>query len=252
MKKRRDEIVSIINEKNEVDVAELSKRFNVSKPTIRADLNELDEQGLIHRTHGGAKKKELDFPLKDSEYDERKLKNIEDKKEIAKKALSLIEDDDCICLDASSTCYELAKLIFYSDKKITVLTSGLRTANLLKESNNLTVIIIGGIVKAKSNAVEGNLSSSLIQMFNIKIFFTSSYAISINEGLSDFSLHEANLKNELIRASLKTVALIDHTKFNKNSIIKFGNLSDINAIITDRKISPEVYKQYSNRMNIIK
>lgn len=129
----------------------------------------------------------------------------------------MIEDEDCICLDASSTCYELAKLLFYSDKKITVLTSGLRTANLLKESDRLTVIIIGGIVKAKSNAVEGNLSSSLIQTFNIRYFFTSSYAISINEGLSDFSLNEANLKNELIRSSLKTIALIDHTKFIRHT-----------------------------------
>lgn len=252
MKSRREEILNIINHKKQVDVTELANLFDVSKPTIRADLNDLDEQGLILRTHGGAKMKELDYHLKDSEYDERKLKNINEKKEIALKAVSKIEDGDCICLDASSTCYELAKLLFFSDKKLTVLTSGLRTANLLKESDNLTVVIIGGIVKAKSNAVEGNLASDLIQTFNIKTFFTSSYAISIEEGLSDFSLHEANLKNELIRSSLKTIALIDHTKFNKNSIIKFGNLSDINAIITDKQINADTFNQYSKRIKMIK
>lgn len=234
---RKEIILQLINQNNSVSVDDLSKKFNVSPVTIRTDLNDLQNKNLLTRTHGGAIKLpnlELNASV-ETEYSTRKKQNLEEKKQIAEKALSYISEGDCIILDASSTCYELAKLLLKISKKMTILTSGLRTASLLKESNYFTVVLIGGIVKPNSNAIESTIGIQILKNFSIDTFFTSSYAISIEEGLSDFSLYEAELKKEFVYSAEKTIALVDHTKFEKKAIVRFCPLEKIDLVISDTK-----------------
>ena len=113
---RREKILALLQERGSVSVNDLTELLSVSKATIRSDLNYLSDNNMLIRTHGGATRSKEDETLKiDKNYDIRKQKNIEKKAEIAKKAFPLIENGECIVLDASSTCYELAKLISQSD-----------------------------------------------------------------------------------------------------------------------------------------
>ncbi|MFK4568212.1 DeoR/GlpR family DNA-binding transcription regulator [Enterococcus sp. UD-01] len=249
---RREKILTLLQEQESVSVNGLTEILGVSRATIRSDLNYLSKNNLLIRTHGGAIRSKEDETLKlDKNYDIRKQKNIDKKMEIAKKALPLIHSGECIILDASSTCYELAKLIDKSDLKLTILTNGIRTASLLKENYNLTVILIGGVVKGSSNAVEGILGIEILKKLNIDTLFTSAYAISASEGLSDFNLYEVELKKRMVEIAPQTVALIDSTKFEKKSIATFAQLNQLESLITDDQLLDEMKKHYKNDVTII-
>ncbi|MHC5249369.1 DeoR/GlpR family DNA-binding transcription regulator [Enterococcus sp. LJL120] len=250
---RKQAILQLIERDNSVSVEDLAQEFQVSPVTIRSDLKDLQEQNLLVRTHGGATKltdNQQNMKV-DTEYETRKKKNITEKQNIAKKALAQINEGDCIILDASSTCYELAKLLLNQPLRITILTSGLRTANLLKESNYFTVVIIGGIVKANSNAIESTIGIQILDNFSVDAFFTSSYAISTVDGLSDFSLYEAELKKEFVQSAEKTIALVDHSKFDKKAIVRFCPLDKISLLISDDALPENLKQSYRQSVKVL-
>lgn len=250
---RRNSILELVKQQESVSVDFLSKEFGVSTVTIRSDLKFLQDKNLIIRTHGGATKITKGSPLEaiDTEYQVRKTKNIGEKETIAKKAAQYIHEGDCIILDASTTCYEFAKELVKLPIRMTVLTSGLRTANLLKDSTYLTVIVIGGIVKTNSNVIESTLGMGILNNFNIDTFFTSSYAISIEDGLSDFSLYESDSKREFVNHADKTIALVDHTKFEKKSIVRFCSVDQISLVISDNQLAPKTVQAYQKYTKIV-
>lgn len=237
---RRNKILEVVNEKGTVTVNELTDLLDTSAATIRSDLNQLEKQGLLVRTHGGAMKKEEDVDLIDKKYEDREKKFRNEKQRIGNSALKYIQSGQCIILDASTTCFELAKLLKDMKIRLTVVTSGIATAAMLKENPYLTVIIIGGIVRNASNSVEGMLGEELLRKINVDILFTSAYAFNIKDGLSDFSYYEVELKRVMVEASNKVIALIDHSKVDKSSIATFARPTDIDLFITDKSVPEEI------------
>jgi len=249
---RRKSIVSILNERESISVNELAKILNVSKTTIRSDLKYLEYKQVINRTHGGAtliSSNRNDY--KEVSYDLREKTNIESKQEIAKKAYNLIEVNDTIILDSSSTCFELASLLKNSQKEITVLTNGLKTASLLRNNLCITVIVIGGIIRKNSNAIESLLGVEIFNKINIdKVFFSSS-GVSPESGFSDFNLYEIELKRKMLQVAKNKYALIDSSKFDLVSSSNFANLNDVTMLITDKKIDSKTFKKYSSHIKIM-
>jgi DeoR/GlpR family transcriptional regulator of sugar metabolism len=117
--------------------------------------------------------------------------------------------------------------------QLTVVTSGINTALELNEHPDITVILLGGIVKRGSYSLEGSLGVSILDKIHIDLMFTSANGFSLEAGLMDFSVYEVELKKAMVKASKKVVALLDHTKFNKHSIASFALIDDIDIIITD-------------------
>ena len=248
---RREEILKILSQADSISVNELANILSVSPVTIRSDLNYLNDRNLLIRTHGGAISiKETEERSIDKDYDSRKKKNLAQKNEIAHVAINYIKNGDCIVLDASSTCYELAQLIYQAELKLTIVTNGLRTANLLKENPNLTVIVIGGIAKGNSNALEGLLGVDMLYKISINRAFVSSNAVSLADGLLDFSLYEVELKKKIVETALETYLLVDSSKFEKRSIASFASISQIKCLISDHKLSHEIVSSYSQYVDI--
>ena len=140
---RQKKILEYIQEKPSVSVTELSSVFKVSAVTIRKDLNELSQDGMVERTHGGA------ISLNKSSYEEtedaKERMNIEKKQEIARKAVKLVEEGSTIILDAGSTTLELARLLAEERiKGVTVITYALNIANIFKQSREYNLVMIGG------------------------------------------------------------------------------------------------------------
>jgi len=239
---RRNKILEMIAEKGTVTVNELTGDLNTSAATIRADLNQLEKQGLLIRTHGGAIQKEEAEPV-DKVYQIREKKFHDEKQRIANCALKYIQSGQCILLDASSTCFALAKLLSDTKLKLTVVTSGIATAAMLKENPNLTVIIIGGIVRNSSNSVEGLLGGELLRKINVDILFTSGHAFNTKDGLSDFSYYEVELKRNMVEVANKVIALLDHSKLNKSSIATFARPTELDLLIVDKEV-PEEFSDF--------
>ena len=238
---RRKIIMEKLYARQRVTIKGLSEEMDVSEATLRTDLTKMEEEGLLLRTHGGAiLTNELE---NETTFSNRERKNKNEKTAIAKQAMQLISNAQCIMLDASSTALELARILKTTTMRLTVVTSGINTALELHDHPDITVILLGGIVKKGSYSLEGNLGTNILDQINIDLMFTSANGFSLETGLMDFSVYEVELKKAMVKAANRVIALLDHSKINKNSIATFASLDQIDLIITDYDISNENRKK---------
>lgn len=153
LNQRRLKILNLIREDGHAKVQDLSKIFKVTDVTIRQDLEELEKMGYIEREHGGALLKDVSSFARTGQL--LNQKNIEEKREIAKKAINFINEGDCIILDSGSTTTEIAKLLV-SFKNLTIITNALNIALILGENPNISLIVTGGEFKAPTLSNRGN------------------------------------------------------------------------------------------------
>lgn len=237
---RHNKIIELLNKNIRMTTNELCEQLNVSAATIRNDLNFLEKEQLVKKFHGGAallnQSNNLEFHKRD------KLNNFE-KDAIANEAIQLIQNDQCILLDASSTSLALAKKLHIFDR-LTVVTNGIYTMLALKDVPNITVIFIGGIVTKNSGCTEGLLGCDLLSKVNADVSFISAHGFTLDEGLTDFNIYEVELKKQMLKRSKKSVALLDYTKFENISTASFGSPSDIDLIITDKNADDTSIMKY--------
>ncbi|GAB3063461.1 DeoR/GlpR family DNA-binding transcription regulator [Virgibacillus ainsalahensis] len=241
---RRNKIMHLLDEKKRITVKELATYIGVSEATLRTDLNKMEVDGLLKRTHGGAIHN--DYIDNDTSFSVREKKNKKEKSQIAVEASQYIEEKQCILLDASSTALEMARYLKEQSTRLTVVTSGLQSALELKENPDITVILIGGVVTNGSTSIEGTLGISILDHVNIDIMFTSANGFSVEKGLTDFNLYEVELKKEMVKRSRKVIAIIDSSKIDTNSSAVFAKTEQIDALITDKPINDEISSKLSN------
>lgn len=245
---RHDTIMELLNDKKQVTVPDLSEILNVSISTIRNDLTKLEKDGLLTKTHGGAILPKND--VISASFTDRLLKNTPEKEAIAEKALTYIQDGQCIILDASSTSLFLARKL-HNFKRLIVITNSLYTAIELKDNQNINLILTGGLVTKNSYAIEGLLGQDLIKNIHADLCFISAKGFTINDGLTDFNIYECELKKMLVKKSKKVIALIDSSKLETTSTSKFASVEEINLLITDSNIKRNLIEKYTdNNLNI--
>ncbi|WP_019378086.1 DeoR/GlpR family DNA-binding transcription regulator [Virgibacillus halodenitrificans] len=247
---RRQAIMELLHDKKRLTVKELATEIGVSEATLRADLNKMEMDGLLTRTHGGAVlREETD---NDTSFSVREKKNKEEKTKISERALEQITEKQCILLDASSTALELARLIKNEPMRLTVVTSGVLTALELKDNPNITVIMIGGVVTNGSTSIEGTLGLDILNHVNIDIMFTSGNGFSLESGLTDFNLYEVELKKQLVKKANKLVSIVDSSKIGVNSSSAFATIDEIDILITDKPIPIEFAEKLAqNNVHVI-
>lgn len=244
---RHNRILKLLADNVHITTNELSELLDVSAATIRNDLNKLEKDKLILKTHGGATllSPAMQRPQNIFPFNEREVKNSSEKEAISNMALNHIEEGQCIILDASSTALAVArKLDRFS--RLTVITNGIYTMLALKDIPNITVIFIGGIVTKNSGSTEGLLGYDLLNHINADTSFVSAHGFTLKEGLTDFNIYEAELKKQMVLHSRKRIALLDHTKLEHISTASFCSSKDINLLITDEQIDSQLLSQYKN------
>lgn len=245
---RQELILTYLEQNHKATTNELSEMLGVSTTTIRTDLNRMDHEKLLTKTHGGALYRDREantheLTAKAYIFHERALENKDAKEMIAKEAVKLVQDHMCIFLDASSTAYTLGiRLTGFTE--LTVITNGIDLALALKDIPGVTVIMTGGIVTSASSSIEGLLGADLLKKLHTDIAFVSARGFSMENGLTDFSIYEADLKRLCVDSSSRTVALIDHTKFDTSSISSYASIDDINLVITDAGLSKGIRESY--------
>ncbi|MFC7394028.1 DeoR/GlpR family DNA-binding transcription regulator [Scopulibacillus cellulosilyticus] len=243
MAERRNKIMELLNQEQRITVKDLSKKMGVSEATLRSDLNKMEKEGLLTRTFGGAVLN--DYVENGTSFSVREKKNKAEKVKIAHQAIELIKNNQCILLDASSTVLELARLLKNKPIRLTVVTNGINTALELNENAEITVILLGGIVKQGSSSLEGTLGVDLLNKINVDQMFTSGNGFTFETGLTDFNYYEVELKREMIKKTKKVNALIDHTKIGNTSIASFANANEIDTFITDQPVSKDTLDLFS-------
>lgn len=227
---RKQEILRILEKEESVQVNALAKLLQVSKVTIRNDLDHLGEKGLLLRTHGGA-------ILMEQRAASRHILNTiheyyHQKEQIAHLASSLIEEGQSIIIDNGSTTMHLAKYI--ASMKLTVTTSSLLVVKELMDADQVELIVSGGILRRQSMGLIGSVFKEVYRQIHAQWLFLGASGYSASQGVFCTSLIEADTKQAMIQCAEKVCLLIDSSKMEKRSLARVCYWDAIDYLITDQ------------------
>ncbi len=225
--KRYHLILTELQEKGSVKVANLVEKFNFSESTIRRDLIQLEARNCLKRVHGGAVPVLNKFIEKS--YSDKQHQFMDQKDSIAKNAASLVQSGDSIYLDSGTTTYEMIK--YLKDKNIVVVTNGLSHVETLIEYE-IPCFILGGKIKSKTKAVVGYEALSTLNRYRFDKCFIGSNGVHPVHGFTTPDPEEALIKENAIKASNETYVLVDESKFGEVSFIKFAALDEATIMTT--------------------
>ncbi|ESR05936.1 MULTISPECIES: DeoR/GlpR family DNA-binding transcription regulator [Staphylococcus] len=228
---RLDEITKLVNKRGSVRTNEIVEDLNVSDMTVRRDLAELEEKGVLTKIHGGARSNSA-FQYKEMSHQEKHTRFIEEKRFIAKNAVDLIEDGDTIFLGPGTTVQKLAEEI--NHYSLTIITNCLPVFNILmkKQTLHFRVYLLGGEMRDLTEAFVGEMTNQLLSQLRFsKMFFSSN---GVKDGLAmTSSIEEAYTQQIALSHSLEKYLLIDSSKIGKDDFSSFCELRELNAVLTD-------------------
>ncbi len=236
---RQQTILRLLEEQPGIKVVQLANMLNVSEGTIRNDLNALEAEKRIKRVRGGAVL--LDTPEK-SDLPKENISNAEAKERIAHWAAEMVEDGDAILLDASTTVRSMVPHL-QPRQNLTIVTNGLETARLLAVETTHTIILIGGIVSPDGAATTSQMSIEIIENLHIRTAFVSGVGFTLEKGLTERNIEEAQLKQTLLASAQRTVVLLDSTKIGKVGFAPLAPISKISNLLTDSEVSNKFIEQ---------
>ncbi len=232
---RRQSLLELLRKQPGLSVPELAVTLDVSGGTVRNDLDALEQQGLLTRVHGGAVLHQQD-QFQNNSFIRRYQQNADAKLAIARAAADLVNDDASILLDASTTAFYFAEALS-ERRRLRVMTNGFEVARELAQNTTNSVILIGGIVDNESSSVTGLLSEKIIEELHIQKAFLSCSGFSLERGMTEVHLAEAQLKRKAIESSQELFALVDSSKFGKEDLTSFARPEKITRLFTDQKLS---------------
>jgi DeoR family fructose operon transcriptional repressor len=227
--KRKNIILSILEERGEVTVKELADELAISEITIRRDLTGLTADGLVYRTHGGIMKVELTkTPF---HFAHKTAVNYEEKDNICRLAAREIQENDIIFMDCGSTVFRLCP--FIKNKKIHVITNSLPVVYELMHSM-VKINLVGGEIDQERQAVHGRIAEEHIGRYKANRAFVGVDGISVENGLSAFSEVEAGITLAMFTHAEISYLLCDASKAGKDKYFQFAPLSAVDVMITNK------------------
>lgn len=234
---RRLNLLNILKLNGRITVQEIVERFGCSEATARRDLDLLEKTEPIIRTIGGALYDGF-HSARETSFTERKRLAWIEKEAIAEKAASLVKEGDIIGLSGGTTMFLMARAL-KSLKNITVVTNAVNIAMELADSDEIQVMVTGGIMRNKTFELCGPMAERMVEGLNIGNIFIGMDGISAAQGLTTYSESEAQIAKALINRSAKTFAVFDHSKVGKSSLFPIAPLSSVEACITDSPLDDE-------------
>jgi DeoR/GlpR family transcriptional regulator of sugar metabolism len=237
---RHQKIFEVVNERGSIRVTELSQMFQVTEETIRRDLDKLENDRKLFRSHGGAVSKENSQP--EIHHSEREVTNVYEKIAIASEAIKYIEPKDRIILDASTTAYYMAKSL--PDLPLTVVTNSISVAMELAVKEKIQVISTGGHLLSNSLSYVGPLAERSLETYHVNKAFLSCKGIHLKNGISESTESQGIVKKKMIDIADTVFMLVDYSKFGIQAFAKVADLREMDMIITD----PKTEKRYIDEL----
>ncbi len=237
---RKQQILKILKQKGQVIAKQVSHAMGVSEDTIRRDLRELAQEGLLQRVHGGA----LPASPALADFASREHLRHEGKVAIGITAAAMIQPGQVVILDGGTTSREIARHL-PRDLKATVVTHSPTIALELLNHACVEVILIGGCLFKHSVVAVGATAIEAIGRVHADTFFMGVTGVHPKAGLTTGDYEEAAVKRALSRAAAETVVLASAEKLNAASPYEVVRLDDVNGIITERSVDEELVKPYA-------
>ncbi|MEC1179706.1 DeoR/GlpR family DNA-binding transcription regulator [Metasolibacillus meyeri] len=240
-------IREVLKQQDIVTMQELIDITNASESTIRRDLIQLERAKVLKRIHGGASR--LQGKLFEPSVSEKSSKNLHKKKALASFAAGLVEDGDCIYLDAGTTVYEM--IPYLREKQVAVVTNSAYHLDLLIE-NNIKTYLIGGAIKHQTRAMIGQGAIISLKQYRFDKCFIGANGVHLEYGYTTPDPEEAMIKMTAIRLAQEAYVLVDDSKFNEVYFAKVADLQEATIITNGIKESLHKALQAQTNVKVVK
>ena len=228
---RQAKIVELLGEANFVNLRTLTELFDVSVATIRRDLGDLEEAGLLRRTHGGAVA--VNQVAQDPSHATRAVSRKKEKAAIAAAAAGMIADGDAVLLDAGTTSLEVAKKLV-TRSGLTLISNGLDVILELTRAEMPAIHLVGGEFTDTNRSFRGPLAEQFIRQFVVDKLILNASSVDLDRGLiCTTSPVNASIQRAMIEVSSRVIVVADHSKFTKSSLSVIARIEDVGTIVTD-------------------
>ncbi len=233
---RQTQIRKMVEERGRVTVPELSTIFEVSEATVRRDLEELDGEGWVRRTHGGAVRAER--ASKEPPIMQRIIEQESEKQRIGEAAAAMIKPGETIFLGSGTTVQEVARNL-PEDIQLTVITNSLPVVNYLANFPNIDLIVIGGMLRHSELSMVGHIAEQAVKEFRADKVFMGMHAIDAHHGFTNDFLPETMTDRAILGIAPQVIVVADHTKFGRVSSVLVVAATAAHMIVTDMNAPKE-------------
>ena len=226
---RQSDIVRLARTSGRVDVDSLASQFQVTPQTIRKDLNELCEHGVLERYHGGAMVKS---GVANLAYESRREMAPDAKQRIGALAAGLIPDDCSILINIGTTTEQVA-MALRERRGLMVITNNINVAHILQASPGIEVVVAGGVLRHADGGIVGEAAVEFIRQFKVDYAVVGASAIDLDGSLLDFDYREVSVTKAILAGARKSILVADSMKFARSAPVRIGHLSALDCFVTD-------------------
>jgi DeoR family glycerol-3-phosphate regulon repressor len=233
-KERHALILTEVRRSASIRISRLALRLGVAGETIRRDLIELGDAGLLNRTYGGAT---ISLVTSEPVIAERSQTMIEERARIGRGAAGLVEKGQIVMIDGGSTTYEVARSLSQLQRELTIITNSIGVASVTGANPTFRVILCPGTYDSREASVVGEDTVEFVKRYNADIAIIGASSLSV-DGPSDMISGAAAVKRAMIARALSTALVVTNDKFGRNSLERVCGLDELSDIVTDREPQP--------------
>jgi DeoR/GlpR family transcriptional regulator of sugar metabolism len=233
-KERHALILTEVRRSASIRISRLALRLGVAGETIRRDLIELGDAGLLNRTYGGAT---ISLVTSEPVIAERSQTMIEERARIGRGAAGLVEKGQIVMIDGGSTTYEVARSLSQLNRELTIITNSIGVASVTGANPTFRVILCPGTYDSREASVVGEDTVEFVKRYNADIAIIGASSLSV-DGPSDMISGAAAVKRAMIARALSTALVVTNDKFGRNSLERVCGLGELSDIVTDREPQP--------------
>lgn len=227
---RLEKILELAKQNERVLVDDLALKFKVTPQTIRKDLNDLCDQRLLTRIHGGA-----EFPsgTANVEYEERRQIAATEKSSIGLAAAGLIPNEASLFINIGTTTEAVSEALL-EHEGLMVITNNINVANRMRVYDKFEVVMAGGVVRSTDGGIVGETAVDFIRQFKVDYAIIGSSALDKDGALLDFDIREVKVAQAIIENARNVILVADSTKYDRSAPVRIAHLSQVNTFVTDK------------------
>ena len=233
---RQSEILDLARSEGRVLVEELAQRFEVTLQTIRRDLGEMADAGLLDRVHGGAVPRAGTVNLG---YESRRRLNAEAKAAIGAACAAAIPDNSSLILNLGTTTEAVAQALVHHSN-ITVVTNNINVANILLANPGCEIMVAGGALRRSDGGLVGDLTTQFFEQFKVDYAVVGTSALDPDGDMLDFDLAEVRVSRAILRQARKSFLVTDHSKLGRTAPARITSLEEIDTVFIDRPLPDDL------------
>jgi len=235
---RQKKMMEYIETNTSAQIRELAEKFHVSEATVRRDLDDLDQQGALRRTHGGAIKVDRSTSY-ESMYSEKIGLMLDEKHRIANHAAQMIHSGDTVLIDSGTTTFFIAQALSHHEN-LTIITNDLYIAYQTLLHPSSTMIVTGGTRRQGRQELVGTITENFIRDSHVDLAFIGVDGIDLTGGATNANFAEVGVKRLMLHSAAKGVIVADHSKFGRVALARICDLKEAALLITDKGLEPEM------------